>query len=119
VTHSNLEKGKPYRFQPGVSGNPGGRPKKRPISDRYMELVELEVPEEYRIKQGLPVGATFGDAIAMATVKTALAGNPATMREIREAIEGKTGQRPESPDVQDRGFEIRVTYEPSTLNEQS
>jgi Family of unknown function (DUF5681) len=45
----NLEKGAPHRFKPGASGNPGGRPKKRPISERYEELAELELPEKERI----------------------------------------------------------------------
>ncbi len=95
MNNENLEKGAPYRFKPGQSGNPGGRPKKRPISDRYAELAELELPEEERIKYGLPEGATYGDALAIVRFNAALEGKPDAAREIREAIEGKTGQRGE------------------------
>jgi hypothetical protein len=107
VNNENLEKGAPHRFKPGQSGNPGGRPKKLPISERYEELAELELPKKDRIKQGLPEGATYGDALAMVMFKAALEGNPHAAREIREAIEGKTGQRPEVSD----GKQVRVVFE--------
>jgi uncharacterized protein DUF5681 len=103
---TNLEKGAPYRFKPGQSGNPGGRPKKRPISDCYEELAERELPEKERIKHGLPKGATYGHALAIVMFKAALEGKSDAAREIREAIEGKAAQRQE---IIDRaGGEIRV-----------
>ncbi len=101
MNNENLEKGAPYRFKPGQSGNPGGRRKKRPISGRYAELAELELPEEKRIKYGLPEGATYGDALALVRFDAALEGKPDAAREIREAIEGKTGQRQEETPDQD------------------
>jgi hypothetical protein len=60
-----------------------------------LELVEQELPENYRIKHDLPEGSTYGDAIAVIMMKNALEGNPSAVREIREAIEGKTGPRQE------------------------
>jgi len=105
----NLEKGAPHRFKPGVSGNPGGRPKKRPISERYEELAELELPEKERIKHGLPEGATYEDALAMVRFKAALDGKPDAAREIREAIEGKTGPRQET--INRGPVEIAVVFE--------
>jgi hypothetical protein len=96
VNNENLEKGAPHRFKPGQSGNPGGRPRKRPISERYEELAELALPEKDRIKQGLPERATYGDALAMIMFKAALEGKTDAAREIREAIEGKTRQRQEA-----------------------
>jgi hypothetical protein len=108
VNNSNLEKGAPYRFKPGVSGNPGGRPKKRAISDRYLELAEQELPEKYRIKYGLPEGATFGDALAVVMFEAALAGKAEAAREIREAIEGKTAQRQETIDPESRDVNVQV-----------
>jgi hypothetical protein len=107
VMNTNLEKGAPYRFKPGQSGNPGGRPKKRPISDRYAELAEVLIPEKDRIKHGLPKGATYGQMLAVAVFNAALAGEINAAREIREAVEGKTGQRQETSDPQ----ELRVVIE--------
>ena len=34
------EAAKPYQFRPGQSGNPGGRPKKKPITEIYEEILE-------------------------------------------------------------------------------
>ncbi len=107
--NTNLEKGAPHRFKPGQSGNPGGRPRKRPISDRYAELAELELPEKERIKYGLSEGATYGDAIVLAMFNSALEGNPYAAREIREALEGKTGQRQEI--INPEEVRINVTFE--------
>ncbi|MGB7728646.1 MAG: DUF5681 domain-containing protein [Candidatus Acidiferrum sp.] len=113
MNDSNLEKGTAFRFKPGVSGNPGGRPRTRPISQRYRELMEQELPEIYRIKYGLAEGATFADGIALAMAKDALEGKPAAVREIREAIEGKAGPRQEN--VGQERVEFVVTYAPQLL----
>jgi len=106
-------KGTPRNLKPfprGVSGNPGGRPKKRPISDRYAELTEVLLPERDRIKHGLPKGATYGDALALSVFKAALKGRTDAAREIREAIEGKAPQRIEAgPGSQE--VTLRVHYE--------
>ena len=109
MNNQNLEKGRPYRFQPGRSGNPGGRPRKRIISDRYAELAEVKLSELDRIKYGLPEGATYGDAVAYRVFRRALEGKADAAREIREAIEGKTGQRAE---LAAGPVEIAVTFEP-------
>jgi hypothetical protein len=86
-----IENLRPWR--PGESGNLSGRPKKRPISDRYAERAEAALPEEERIKRGLPRGATYGDALAFDQFNAALKGRTEAAREIREAIEGKAAQR--------------------------
>ena len=75
-------------WKPGESGNLSGRPKKRPISDRYAERAETALPEEERIKRGLPRGATYDDALASDQFNAALKGRTEAAREIREAIEG-------------------------------
>jgi Family of unknown function (DUF5681) len=80
-------------FSPGQSGNPGGRPKKRPISERYLTVAELPVDEKLRKKLGLPIGATYADAGVVAQYNAMIRGNPSAAREIREAIEGKATHR--------------------------
>jgi hypothetical protein len=76
-----------------VSGNPGGRPKKRPISDRYHEFAEQVLEERTRIALGLPKGATNGDALTIQQFRAGFKSNTPAAREIREAIEGKATQR--------------------------
>jgi hypothetical protein len=75
------------------SPNPGGRPKKNPISDRYAEVAETPVPERVRKIMKLRRGATHGDAIAFSQARAAIKGRTDAAREFREAIEGKAAQR--------------------------
>jgi hypothetical protein len=77
-------------WQPGQTGSPGGRPKKKPITDRYHRIVETELPDDIRRDLGLPRGATFGDAIALAQARQAIKGETAAAKEMREAIEGRS-----------------------------
>lgn len=90
------------KWAPGQSGNPSGRPRKRPISDRYAEMVETMLPNDVRTALRLPEGATYGDAIAFAQARQAIKGKPEAAREIREAIEGKSTQRDQETEGQPR-----------------
>ena len=98
-------------WKPGESGNLSGRPKKRPISDRYAERAETALPEEERLKRGLPSGATYGDALALDQFNAALNGKTEAAREIREAIEGKAGQRMEISEPEKKDVQIHVVYD--------
>ena len=80
-------------FKPGQSGNPGGRPKKRPISERYEALAEELLPDDLRLMMKLGKGATWGDALAISQYRGALKGKSDAAREIREGIEGRATQR--------------------------
>jgi hypothetical protein len=68
-------------------------PRHRSISDRYAAIAELLVPEGLRIKLRLSKGTTYGDALAFAQFRRAIRGKTDAASEIREAIEGKSGQR--------------------------
>jgi hypothetical protein len=90
-------------FEKGKSGNParqfkegnpgGGRPKKRPITDRYHEGLEAPLEDNIRLALGLPEGATNGDAVAKAQIRAAIKGKTYAARELREATEGKATER--------------------------
>jgi hypothetical protein len=87
-----------HQFQPGRSGNPGGRPNNLPITRRYAEWTERPVPKGLRdrlarsVEMDLPEGFTFGDAMALKRVYDAVE-NIAAGREVRESIEGRATRR--------------------------
>lgn len=98
----NLEKNK---FQPGQSGNPNGRPKRLPITDRYIETLEKKLPAKLKRKladlleldeteetKAMLNDLVYGEAIALGQVYKAISKTDAA-REVREAVEGKTIQR--------------------------
>jgi hypothetical protein len=82
---------KPYRWKKGQpSPNPGGRPKKAPISDAYAYQVEVHLPDDIRTRLRLPKGATWADGIAVTQIRAALKGNTVAAKEIADRIEGRT-----------------------------
>jgi hypothetical protein len=67
-------------WQPGESGNPSGRPKKKPVTEMYERI--LSDPKNLA-------------AIEQATVKALLKGNMAMvlqLREMTDRVEGKVTQ---------------------------
>jgi len=66
-----------HRFQPGVSGNPSGRPKL--LSGAYKAML-AELDEA--------TGLTNAELIAVAARAEAISGDVSAMREIRSATEG-------------------------------
>ena len=82
-------------WKPGQSGNPGGRPKKRPITDCYDALLDKPLPDELVRLLKVKKGTTYGEAIALGQAISAIKGKAESAREIREALEGKTTQRVE------------------------
>lgn len=66
---------KPWLWKPGQSGNPGGRPKRKYITDALKECLESN-PEELR-------------KMAQAAIREALNGNIRAFQEIADRTEGK------------------------------
>lgn len=89
------KKGLMPAWKPGQSGNPSGRPRRKPVSERYAFMCEVPLPEKIRKKLHLQVGATYGDGLSLAQFHAALDGDTTAAREIREAIEGKSAIRTE------------------------
>ena len=83
--------GKPYRWKKGQSGNPGGRPKSRILSDAYRYKLEEPVPND-------PEGRTWAELIAEAQVRDAVRGNVNAAREIADRTEGRAKQAIEFED---------------------
>ncbi len=72
-----------HRFKPGQSGNPGGRPKTKLITQAYRELLEQLDPEERK---------TLAQKLARKAVDQALKGSLAALKEITDRTEGKSVQ---------------------------
>ncbi len=72
-----------HRFKPGQSGNPGGRPKTKLITQAYRELLEQLDPKERK---------TLAQRLARKAVQQALKGNLAALKEITDRTEGKSVQ---------------------------
>ncbi len=71
-------------WQPGESGNPGGRPRKILVVEYRKKLREVD-PDD-------PEGRTFGAIVAAKTVQLAAKGDVAAIRELRESCDGKAHQ---------------------------
>jgi hypothetical protein len=102
-------------WKSGESGNPSGRPKRRPISDRYEAFAELELPAEWKKRLRLPAGIlrhikTLGDLQVLAQFQGALKGKTEAAREIADRIEGKATQRIEAANREGEEILIRVVY---------
>jgi hypothetical protein len=79
----------------GKSGNPGGRSRKRPITELYAQLCDVKLPEDIRLQLKLAPGATWGHAGVLGTYRAMIKGQHGAAKEIREAIEGKATARVE------------------------
>lgn len=113
----------PHQFQIGNPGGPG-RPRKRPQSEANDDLLRMEIPDQMlrqlntimvaghaTTMQILKKGATWADAIAYGLAKKAVQGDATCAKELRESVEGKSVQRIELQSPEDRGFEVRVTFD--------
>ena len=65
----------------GVSGNPGGRPKTKPLTEELERLLEQEAPNGK--------GETWGARIAKALVVKASKGDVRAISELANRLEGK------------------------------
>lgn len=66
-----------YQFKPGQSGNPGGRPKKKPVTEAYERIIS---------------DPKVALAIAQGIIRAARKGNVRAAAEIADRVEGKVSQ---------------------------
>lgn len=83
-------------FMPGQSGNPGGRPKKNPLTAALVELMASPLPKERCAKLGLEFGQlTYAHAYAVTLWNQMLDGSIRAAKEIADRIEGRPLQKVE------------------------
>ena len=110
-------------WKPGESGNPAGRPRKRPLSDSHEELLRSIAPPEIRNalnQRGarLDKTATWSDCISYSLGRKAIAGDVTAAKELRESVEGKSTQRIELAHLGERQELLVVYAEPLEAQEQ-
>lgn len=96
---SSGERLRPHWFQPGQSGNPGGRPKKltRPLE----KLLDEKVPGK---------SVTYAEEFAAKVLDRALKRSDFMAKEIFERIEGKVPQAITGADGGPVQFQVNVMY---------
>jgi hypothetical protein len=77
-------------WKPGQSGNPGGRPKKKLVTDELEWLLEQEAPRAS--------GKTWAAVIAEALLRKARKGDVRAIAELANRVEGKTLQQLAGPE---------------------
>jgi len=84
-----MEANKWKKGQP--SANPSGRPKSKPLTDRYNLDLEAPIPDKLRRRLLLPKEAVMADAIVRTMIGQAITGpgRVEAAREITDRVEGK------------------------------
>lgn len=72
------------KFQPGVSGNPGGRPKEI-MAPAYRRALMKAIPNDKN-------GRTYADAIAEKNLSLMLSGDIRVTSEVTDRVDGKAAQ---------------------------
>lgn len=93
----------PYKWKPGESGNPGGRPKRLKVTDFVSDQLDGPIPESMlsAMKEGTRAvffdvygpKPTFGQMIAFKLVQMSAKGDMFAIRELLDRVEGKVPQK--------------------------
>jgi len=110
----NLTRGQAFRFKPGQSGNPGGRPRTAKLSEACRAKLASVVP-------GDATGRTYAEAIADTLAQRAVKGDLRAVEELANRAEGRPGPSVSDTDANNRVKVIvvdmprppRVAYVPS------
>src|SRR5574340_1696695 len=72
---------RPYLFKPGQSGNPGGRPKKKPLTEELEKILHSTGRD--------PQKRTYARRLMESAVKRAIKKSDFALKEVWERTEGK------------------------------
>lgn len=78
-----------FRFKPGQSGNPSGRPRRTALDDALKQMLE----EEFQEVMTASVGMTVAQVLARGILKHAMKGNARAMQLAAERTGGKPRQQ--------------------------
>jgi hypothetical protein len=85
TAEANLARGQAFRFKPGQSGNPGGRPRTAKLSEACRAKLASPIP-------GDPESRSFADVIADKLALQALKGDIRAAQELADRAEGRPSQ---------------------------
>jgi len=72
----------PWAFEPGKSGNPKGRPRRKPLTDDLLARIHAVHPND-------PQGRTILQILNASLIASAIKGSVSAQRELRDRLEGK------------------------------
>ena len=79
-----IQAGEPFRWKPGISGNPSGRPAVQTLGKACRELLSKLAPDGS--------GMTYAEAIAHSLADKALGGDVRAAAELADRAEGRPTQ---------------------------
>jgi hypothetical protein len=80
-------------WKPGQSGNPGGRPKRKPLTDAYSALLGQTIPLDVARQLRISEASTYAEVVAMALLKEAVKGKVNAAAELADRVEGRVMER--------------------------
>ena len=95
-SHPGSENLRPWQL--GQSGNPGGRPKRKPLTDAYAALLDKPIPPDMARQLKLDESTTYAQVIAMSLVREAVKGKVNAAAEVADRVEGRITQPISGPD---------------------
>ncbi len=93
-----------FRWKPGQSGNPGGRPRTSALAEAYRVKLASLVPGDAQ-------GRTFAEAIADTVALLALKGDIRAAQELADRAEGKPRQK-DSGDAEENHVRVIIMDAP-------
>jgi hypothetical protein len=99
-------------FLPGHSGNPSGRPKRQPMTERYAAIAELPVPDYLLAALKLSEAEksaikTYGDALVLSQFRAGIKGKTEPAREIADRLEGRARQAVEVSGAEGKAIDVQ------------
>jgi len=92
--------GKPTQFRKGQSGNPGGRPKSRILSEALRVLLA-------EVKPGDSAGRTYAEIVAQNLVEIACSEGPGAVHAANEIADRIEGRAPQSIQISDLAADLQ------------
>src|SRR5262245_20095328 len=99
TAEANLARGEAFRFKPGQSGNPGGRPRTAKLSEASRAKLASLIPGDLE-------GRTYAEGIADRLARPAIKGDIRAAQELADRAEGRPNQM--APPSEQHGVKLII-----------